>query len=141
MRTCVYANSKEHLHLKVDNDRVLVGFGDNNFKIGHCIINEVIRCTKASAAIVVVLSDNFCSSDICLQEFDVAFRVGKLIIRMLKGEVDISLAPVAIRDLFNMYVRVLWRLDDHSEYELMTSWDNFCNSILELGGVLGDKNV
>ncbi|KAH3747949.1 hypothetical protein DPMN_182385 [Dreissena polymorpha] len=136
MRNFVYANLEKNLHLKVDSDRELVGFGDKNFKIGHCIMNEIIRCSKASAVIVVVLSDNFCSSDFCLQEFDVAFRVGKPIILMLKGEVDISLAPVAIRDLFNTYVRVLWRIDDYGEYELMTSWDNVCNSILELGGVL-----
>ncbi|KAH3855721.1 hypothetical protein DPMN_098291 [Dreissena polymorpha] len=141
MRTCVYVNLEKHLHLKVNSDRELVGFGDQNFKIGHCILNEVIRCTNVSAAIVVVLSDNFCRSDFCLHEFDVAFRVGKPIILMLKGEVDMSMAPVAIRDLFNTYVRVLWRLDDHGEYELTTSWDNICNSILELGGVLGDTNI
>ncbi|KAH3747914.1 uncharacterized protein LOC127848456 [Dreissena polymorpha] len=138
MRNFVYANLEKNLQLKVDSERELVGFGDKNFKVGHCIMNEIIRCTKASATIVVVLSDNFCSSDFCLQEFDVAFRVGKPIILMLKGEVNISLAPVAIRDLFNTYVRVLWRIDDYGEYELMTSWDNVSNSILELGGVLGD---
>ncbi|KAH3855717.1 hypothetical protein DPMN_098287 [Dreissena polymorpha] len=60
---------------------------------------------------------------------------------MLKGEVDMSLAPVAIRDLFNTYVRVLCRLDDHGEYELMRSWDNVFYSILELGGVLECKTV
>ncbi|KAH3771319.1 hypothetical protein DPMN_172633 [Dreissena polymorpha] len=141
MRTFVYAKLEEYLHLKVDSDRELVGFGDRHFKIGHCIMNEVIRCTKSSAAIIVFLSENFCRSEFCLQEFDVAFRVGKPIILMLKGEVDMAMAPVAIRDLFNTYVRVLWRLDDHGEYELMTSWDNVCNSILELGCVLGDKNV
>ncbi|KAH3707142.1 hypothetical protein DPMN_066539 [Dreissena polymorpha] len=42
MRTCVYAKLEEHLHLKVDSERELVGFGDRHFKIGHCIMNEVI---------------------------------------------------------------------------------------------------
>ncbi|KAH3712436.1 hypothetical protein DPMN_072136 [Dreissena polymorpha] len=79
------------------------------------------------------MSDNFCNSGYCLKEFDIAFHVGKPIVLMLKGEVDIANAPQAIKDLFYTYVRIVWRLNDDGKYELMTSWNNVCNSILELG--------
>ncbi|KAH3738738.1 hypothetical protein DPMN_045380 [Dreissena polymorpha] len=122
------------MHHKIDCNRELVALGDKDFKIGHCILNETISCTKLSAAVVVILSDNFCNSSYCLQEFDIAFRVGKPIVLMLKGGVDIKNAPQAIKELFYTYVRIVWRLNDYGEYELLTSWINVCNSILELGG-------
>ncbi|KAH3738681.1 hypothetical protein DPMN_045320 [Dreissena polymorpha] len=109
------------MHHEINCNRELVSFGDKDLKIGHCILNETIRCTKLSAVIVVIFSDNFCKSGYCLQEFDIAFRVGKPIVLMLKGDVDIKNAPQAIKDLFYTYVRIVWRLNDDGEYELMTN--------------------
>ncbi|KAH3738739.1 hypothetical protein DPMN_045381 [Dreissena polymorpha] len=131
VRSCVYPKFEEYMHHEINCNRELV---DKDFKIGLCILNETIRCTKLSAVIVVILSDNFCKSGFCLQEFDIVFRLGKPIVLMLKGEVDIKKAPQAIKDLFYTYVRIVWRLNDDGENELMNSWINVCYSILELGG-------
>ncbi|KAH3841008.1 hypothetical protein DPMN_114467 [Dreissena polymorpha] len=80
---------------------------------------------------MLLLTDNFVNSEYCLNEFDVAFRVGKPVIMMLKGDVDMTRAPPVIRDLFHTYVRVLWKCDDNGEYSMTTSWENVCNAILE----------
>ncbi|KAH3841021.1 toll-like receptor 5 [Dreissena polymorpha] len=127
----VYAQLDYHLRRLVPLNKDLISFGDKDFRVGKSILDETIRCTKSSAAVVLLLTDNFVNSEYCLNEFDVAFRVGKPIILMLKGEVDMTRAPPVIRDLFHTYVRVLWKCDDNGEYILTTSWENVCHAILE----------
>ncbi|KAH3834367.1 hypothetical protein DPMN_107689 [Dreissena polymorpha] len=133
VHTSLYPLLNQHLHRIIPIEEDMIAFGDKDFRVGKSILDETIRCTKSSATVVLLLTDNFVSSDYCLQEFDVAFRVGKPVILMLKGDVDMARAPPVIRDLFHSYVRVLWKQGDNGEYFLTTSWENVCNAILESG--------
>ncbi|KAH3841001.1 hypothetical protein DPMN_114459 [Dreissena polymorpha] len=131
VHTNVYPHLDGHLRRLVPIDNDVISFGDKDFRVGKSILDETIRCTKSSAAVMLLLTDNFVNSEYCLNEFDVAYRVGKPVIMMLKGDVDMTRAPPVIRDLFHTYVRVLWKCDDNGEYSMTTSWENVCHAILE----------
>ncbi|KAH3841005.1 hypothetical protein DPMN_114464 [Dreissena polymorpha] len=131
VHTNVYPHLDGHLRRLVAINKDVISFGDKDFRVGKSILDETIRCTKLSAAVMLLLTDNFLNSEYCLNEFDVAFRVGKPVILMLQGDVDMTRAPPVIRDLFHTYVRVLWKFDDNGEYIMTTSWDNVCKAILE----------
>ncbi|XP_052278838.1 toll-like receptor 5 [Dreissena polymorpha] len=133
VHTNVYPHLDGHLRRLVPINKDVISFGDKDFRVGKSILEETIRCTKSSAAVMLLLTDNFVKSEYCLNEFDVAFRVGKPVIMMLKGDVDMTRAPHVIRDLFHTYVRVLWKCDENGEYIMTTSLENVCNAILASG--------
>lgn len=122
------------LQAMCDTDRNLVCVGDRVFRLGHYVHNESLRCIGESVAFVCVVSDNYCASNYCVEEFNHALGMKKPVLLMMKEDVEIDLMTPAMQLLFKNRVRILWE-DNNGEYILKTSWKNVCGSILDLASV------
>ncbi|XP_053378295.1 toll-like receptor 2 [Mercenaria mercenaria] len=127
----VYEPLKHHLQEKTGTDRDLICFGDKNFQLGKPINDEMVLCLQESAIVMLLLSRNFCHSEFCRMEFDMALLMKKPFILMMKEELDEKEMVPSLQQLFKRNTRLLWERQGNSFY-LRTSWDNVCNSILDL---------
>ena len=121
----------ENLQLMTEIDRNLVCIGDDFLRPGFRILDEITNCIDRASAFIVVLSDSFCESMYCHHEVDMAFRLNKPIMLMIKGRVDENIMKPLMKTLFKSTVRVLWTLENN-EYIMNTSWEHVCNSLLDL---------
>ncbi|XP_045170933.2 toll-like receptor 1 [Mercenaria mercenaria] len=121
----------ENLQLMTGIDRNLVCTGDAYLRPGFLILDEAARCIERASAFIVVVSDSYCTSAYCHNEIDLANRLNKPIILMIKGHVDENLMMPTMKMLFKSNVRVLWTLENN-EYILKTTWENVCASVLDL---------
>ncbi|KAL4228336.1 Leucine-rich repeat protein [Mactra antiquata] len=115
----------------VGTERNLVCVGDSEFRLGIYIHNESLRCIELCPVVLCVVSDSYCNSNYCVQEFNHAMQKTKPVILMMKGDVDIDLMNPAMQLLFHNQVRMLWE-DNNGEYQLKTSWENVCKSIIDI---------
>ncbi|KAH3777926.1 hypothetical protein DPMN_179375 [Dreissena polymorpha] len=106
----IYGPLNQTLQQVTGINRNLIATGDRNCRCGGLLLNEFLRCANESLIVLVFLSDNFCRSQFCCYELEKAFQLQKPIILMMKDKVDIRLMPPILRQLFNTYVRVLWKL-------------------------------
>ncbi|XP_053378294.1 toll-like receptor 2 [Mercenaria mercenaria] len=127
----VYEPLKHHLQEKTGTDRDLICFGDKNFQLGKPINDEMVLCLQESAIVMLLLSRNFCHSEFCRMEFDMALLMKKPFILMMKEELDEKEMVPSLQQLFKRNTRLLWERQGNN-FHLRTSWDNVCNSILEL---------
>ncbi|XP_045202891.2 toll-like receptor 4 isoform X2 [Mercenaria mercenaria] len=121
----------ENLQLMTGLDRNLVCTVDMYGRPGYMKLNETALCIERASAVIMVVSDSFCSSMDCHHEVDQAYRLNKPIILMMKGHVDENLMMPTMKMLFNSNVRILWTLEN-DEYILKTTWENVCTSVLDL---------
>ncbi|KAL4237503.1 tRNA-dihydrouridine(20) synthase [NAD(P)+]-like protein [Mactra antiquata] len=121
----------EGLQQLVGTDRNLVCLGDSEFRLGQYVHNESLRCIELSTVFLCVVSDSYCNSRYCVEEFDQATQRHKPVILMMKGDVDIDLMTPTMQHLFRNQVRMLWE-ENNGEYMLKTSWENVCESILAI---------
>ncbi|KAL4218597.1 Toll-like receptor 7 [Mactra antiquata] len=116
----------------VGTERNLNCIGDVEYRTGRYVHDEFLRCIELCTVFLCVVSDNYCNSSYCVQEFDLATQKTKPVILMMKGDVDIGLMTPTMQLLFRNQVRVLWE-ENNGEYRLKTSWENVCESILDIG--------
>lgn len=121
----------DHLQRTIGEDRELVCEGDRYFQLGRPLYDQISCLLKRASVVVAVLSDNFCNSVHCRNEFDQAFMLEKPVILMVKGHVNVDLMTPLIRDIYDKRTRIHWHEED-GEYVLQTSWDNICTSVLDL---------
>ena len=112
-------------------DRNLVCTGDLYLRPGFMILEETTLCIERASVFVVVVSDNYNSSNYCNNELDMAYHLNKPIVLFIKGIVDESLMRPTMQVLFKSNVRVLWDLENQ-EYNMKTTWQNVCASVLDL---------
>jgi hypothetical protein len=128
----VYRPLLRHLQDRTKCERDLICLGDKHFQLGRPINDEMVVSLTKSAVILILLSHNFCSSDYCRMEFDLALQLNKPIILIVKDNVDSNDMVPSLREIFHTRTRILWEQHDGDEYKLKTTWDNVCTSILEL---------
>ncbi|KAL4218717.1 Toll-like receptor 7 [Mactra antiquata] len=121
----------EGLQQLVGTERDLVCRGDSAFRLGQYVHNESLRCIDKSAVFLCIVSNSYCNSRYCVEEFDQATQSAKPVILMMKGDVDIDLMTPAMQLLFRNHVRMLWEEHD-GQYRLKTSWENVCESIIDI---------
>ncbi|XP_045194994.2 toll-like receptor 2 [Mercenaria mercenaria] len=127
----VYDPLNLHLQQKIGIERGMVCLGDRHFQLGKPINDEMVLCLQQSAVVLLLLSRNFCDSEYCRMEFDHALRMNKPIILMVKDEVNVNEMVPSLQELYKVNTRLLWERNGDI-YEIKTSWDNVCDSILEL---------
>ncbi|KAL4231081.1 tRNA-dihydrouridine(20) synthase [NAD(P)+]-like protein [Mactra antiquata] len=62
----------EGLQRLVGTDRNLVCLGDSEFRLGQYVHNESLRCIELSTVFLCLVSDSYCNSRYCVEEFDQA---------------------------------------------------------------------
>ncbi|XP_053403166.1 uncharacterized protein LOC128558276 [Mercenaria mercenaria] len=127
----VYEPLKHHLQEKTGTDRDLICFGDKNFQLGKPFNDEMVLCLQESVVVMLLLSRNFCQSEFCRMEFDMALHMKKPFILMMKEELDEKEMVPSLQQLFKRNTRLLWERQGNN-FHPRTSWDNVCNSILDL---------
>lgn len=127
----VVAPLSENLKELIDTERELICVGDRHFRAGHYIHNETIECLNRSAVVLFVLSDNFTESRHCMNEFEEAYRMGKPIILLTLGHLDINKMSTSMRELYNSRTRIVFAKEANA-YVLQTTWQNVCESILSV---------
>ncbi|XP_052807417.1 toll-like receptor 5 [Mya arenaria] len=120
-----------HLQTIVDTDRRLVCSGDTDFRLGVNIHDEAVRLIQQSNVVVLMMTDSFCTSNFCQSELTFAINENKPVIVMVNGRVNENIMPPILRDRFNKYTRIIWTEVD-GNFELKTTWNNVCYSILEM---------
>lgn len=125
----VFAPLSEKLKEFIDTERELICAGDKHFRAGHYIHNETIELLNRSAVALYVLSDNFTESNHCMNEFEEAYRMGKPIVLLTLGHLDINKMSTSMRELYNSRTRIIFAKESNA-YVLQTTWQNVCESIL-----------
>ncbi|XP_053383695.1 toll-like receptor 4 [Mercenaria mercenaria] len=120
----------ENLQLMTGIDRNLVCTGDQHFRPGFMVHDETINCLDRASVIIIVVSNNFCRSAYCQNEFDQAYMQKKPIVLMLMEHVEEELMTPTLRQLYKRDVRILWTVEN-GQYVLKTAWENVCRSILD----------
>ncbi|KAH3791962.1 hypothetical protein DPMN_145451 [Dreissena polymorpha] len=126
---------RDHLKKTVGTDRNLLCVGDENFRFGRSIHDEVISCLRRSRLVVVLLSNDFLNSGYCKLEFDLALQLGKPVILMIKEQVNEDLMTPSLSMLYRTNTRILWTRHG-GNYFLKSTWDNVIKSIID---IISDK--
>ncbi|XP_045215711.2 toll-like receptor 4 [Mercenaria mercenaria] len=127
----VFDSLRDNMKLQTGIQRELVCSGDRFLRPGFFVLDKTIRCIEKSAVIIVVLSNDFCTSNYCHNELEQAIQLQRPIILMIKGIVDEELMKPRIKLLYKENVRILWT-EQNGQYVLKTTWENVCSSILDL---------
>jgi hypothetical protein len=127
----VYNNLNNNLKVAIGTERDLVCEGDTHFRPGKPIPDEVSELLDNSAVVVAVISNRYCQSVHCRNEFYQAFLKEKPIVLMLKGNIELENMTGCMKDLFEKNTRILWTFQD-GNYYLKTTWENVCESIVGL---------
>ncbi|XP_045215724.2 toll-like receptor 10 [Mercenaria mercenaria] len=127
----VYYSLRDNLKLQTGIQRELVCSGDRFLRPGFFVLDETIRCIEKSAVIIIVLSNDFCTSNYCHNELEQAIQLQRPIILMIKGTVDEELMKPRLKLLYKENVRILWT-EQNGQYVLKTTWENVCSSVLDL---------
>ncbi|XP_053383694.1 toll-like receptor 4 [Mercenaria mercenaria] len=120
----------ENLQLMTGIDRNLVCTGDQHLRPGFIVHDEITKCLDRASVIIIVVSNNFCRSAYCQNEFDQAYMQRKPIILMLMEHVKEELMMPTLRQLYKRDVRILWTVEN-GQYVLKTAWENVCRSVLD----------
>ncbi|XP_045174598.2 toll-like receptor 8 [Mercenaria mercenaria] len=120
----------ESLQLMTGIDRNLVCTGDQHLRPGFMVHDETIKCLDRASVIIIVVSNNYCRSAYCQNEFDQAYIQRKPIVLMLIEHVEEELMMPTLRQLYKRDVRILWTVEN-GQYVLKTTWENVCRSVLE----------
>jgi hypothetical protein len=127
----VVDNLNQNLKLVIGTDRNLVCEGDRHFRLGKPILDEISELLDRSDVLVAVVSNKYCLSVFCRNEFQQAVYKEMPILLMLKENIDLENMSPSMRDMFEKKTRVLWECED-GEYKLKTTWFNVCESVVEL---------
>lgn len=127
----VVDNFNQNLKLVIGTDRDLVCEGDRYFRLGKPIMDEISELLDRSGVLVAVLSNKYCQSIFCRNEFQQAIYKENPILLMLKETVDPKNMSPSMRDMFEKKTRVLWEYEN-GEYKLKTTWLNVCQSVVEM---------
>ncbi|XP_060560676.1 toll-like receptor 4 [Ruditapes philippinarum] len=120
----------ENLKLIIGTDRDLICTGDKNYRPGFTVHDETERCLNRASVVILLVSDNFCRSQYCLNEFDKAYLLGKPVVLMLFGNVDEEIMMPTLHGLYKRDARILWKIEN-GQFVLNTTWENICTSLLE----------
>ena len=120
----------ENLKLMIGTDRNLICTGDQHLRPGFRVHDETDLCIERASVVIVIVSDNYCRSSYCRNEFDQAYLQRKPIVLMMLGNVNEELMMPTLKRLYKRDVRVLWKTEN-GQFVLTTSWENICSSILE----------
>ncbi|KAL4226120.1 Leucine-rich repeat protein [Mactra antiquata] len=120
-----------NLQTMIGVDRDLILTGDEHFRPGFMVHNEIASSLDRVAMVILLVTNEFCTSGFCLSELDQAWIQRKPMIFMFKGDVDENLMSPLMKTIYNKNVRILWKMEN-GEYVLKTSWENVCKAILEL---------
>ena len=107
----------------------MVCYGDHDFKPGYPIILETIRCLKASAVVVSVVSRHFCHSTFCKNEVRMAYDLDIPVIPIYKEMMSPDEMGDEVKHLLNNTTRIKWLKEEGT---VQPSWDNVCDSALAL---------
>ena len=119
------------LKILTDTDRDLVATGDRLFRLGRSIFAEIIQCLEESAAVVVVLSKNYCNSEYCQLEIEQARLMRKPIVIIMKEIVRENEMKAVIKEVFNNFTRATFRFDGEA-LKLQQDWEYISQCILQL---------
>ncbi|XP_053383692.1 toll-like receptor 4 [Mercenaria mercenaria] len=120
----------ENLQLMTGIDRNLVCTGDTHLRPGFMVQDETIQCLDRASLIIIVVSNNFCRSSYCQNEFNQAYMQRKPIVLLLMDHVDEELMMPTLRQLYKRDVRILWTFEN-GQFVLKTTWENVCRSVLD----------
>ncbi|XP_060597178.1 toll-like receptor 2 [Ruditapes philippinarum] len=120
----------ENLKLIIGTDRNLICTGDQYFRPGFNIHDETELCLDRASVVILLLSNNFCRSSYCRNEFDQAYMQRKPVVLMLLGNVEEELMMPTLKNLYKRDVRILWKIENE-QVVLNTTWENICSSLLE----------
>lgn len=111
--------------------RELLCDGDRHFRPGFSINDEIWRCLKMSTGVIIIVTNAFCRSDYCNDEFLQACRLKKPIVIMVEENTQKDIMPPALREHFERITTIIWSRNK-DELVLKTSWENVCLSLIEL---------
>ncbi|KAL4225177.1 Toll-like receptor 7 [Mactra antiquata] len=131
VKTRVMEPLNEGLQRLLCTERNLICLGDSEFRLGQYVHNESLRCIELCTVFLCVVSENYCNSRYCVEEFNQASQMTTPVILMMKEEVDIDLMTPKMQLLFRNQVRMLWE-NNNGEYRLKTTWKNVCESIIDI---------
>ncbi|XP_060597181.1 toll-like receptor 2 [Ruditapes philippinarum] len=120
----------ENLKLNIGTDRNLICTGDQYFRPGFNIHDETELCLDRASVVILLLSNNFCRSSYCRNEFDQAYMQRKPVVLMMLGNVEEELMMPTLKNLYKRDARILWKIENE-QVVLNTTWENICSSLLE----------
>ncbi|XP_060560679.1 toll-like receptor 4 [Ruditapes philippinarum] len=120
----------ENLQRIIRTDRDLICTGDKNYRPAFTVHDETERCLNRASVVILLVSDSFCRSQYCQNEFDKAYLLGKPVVLMLFGNVDEEIMMPTLHGLYKRDARILWKIENE-QFELNTTWENICTSLLE----------
>lgn len=82
-----------------------IAVGDDDFRPGFNILNEMLQTIQGSAVMMAVVSNNFCESRFCNDEHERAIDLEKPVVLVMAENVDESSMTPVLRDLFRRTVR------------------------------------
>lgn len=112
-------------------DRDLVLTGDQHFRPGFMVHNEIASSLDRVSIVLFLITNEFCTSGFCLSELDQAWINRKPMIFMFKDDVEESLMTPIMKTIYKKNVRILWTMED-GDYVLKTTWENVGQALLEL---------
>lgn len=107
-----------------------IAIGDDNFRPGFGILNEITRCITDSAVMIAVVSNNFCNSRFCNHEIERAVDLKTPVILAMKERVNEELMTPVLRALFRSTVRVQIINNDNG-FALIPTMDNLVTTVLD----------
>lgn len=115
------------------DDDTFVATGDQQFRAGFSIHDEIQRCIEQSAVMLVVVSNAYCTSAYCRNEIETSVELDKPVVLLFLEEVNEANMPKVMRRVFKKCVRAKMNYVD-GQLQVVPSWENICNSLLELIG-------
>ncbi|XP_052252150.1 toll-like receptor 2 type-2 isoform X1 [Dreissena polymorpha] len=115
----------------VDTPRNLVCIGDRNFRPGHPIGEEIIRCIDESAVTILAVSNAFCKKHWCKREIQETYDQDKPIILLMLEHVEPETMGIVLHKLFERYTIAKLVFED-CQIRLEPDWAIFCDSIINL---------
>ncbi|XP_052770556.1 toll-like receptor 4 [Mya arenaria] len=120
---------KKALSTYIGTNRELICRGDQHFRIGRYIFNEIERLLGECSAMLVFVTEDYCRSEFCKTEFKFATAMRIPVILMFRDEVAVDSMPAEMRMLFDTLTRILWT-ETAEGFIIKTSWENVCRSLV-----------
>ena len=112
-------------------DRCFICIGDNEFRPGHSIFNEMHRCLTESAIVVAVVSQPFSTSIECSNELEQAIGMQKTMFLLQTEMIEEDIMQPAVKQIFTLCSAAMTELNN-DRLICFPSMKHICISILEL---------
>ena len=112
-------------------DWCFICIGDNEFRPGHSIFNEMHRCLTESAIVVAVVSQPFSTSIECSNELEQAIGMQKTMFLLQTEMIQEDIMQPAVKQIFTLCSAAMTELNN-DRLICFPSMKHICMSILEL---------